>query len=121
MERGNQIDQEKLYRDISHLIKKTQRKTLQKISQTGVLLYWHIGQRINFDILKLDRAGYGEQIINQLANKLQIKFGSGFGQRVIYRCVQFSKIFNEEKIVTSLANHLKWSHFVARYLILIID
>lgn len=113
MERDSQIDQEKLYRDISHLIEKTQRETLQKISQTGVLLYWHIGQRINFDILKLDRAGYGEQIIEQLANKLQIKFGTGFGRRVIYRCVQFSKIFNEEKIVTSLSKHLKWSHFVA--------
>jgi len=113
MERDNQIDQEKLYRDISHLIEKTQRETLQKISQTGVLLYWHIGQRINFDILKLDRASYGEQIIKQLANKLQIKFGAGFGRRVIYRCVQFSKVFNEEKIVTSLSNHLKWSHFVA--------
>lgn len=113
LENDTQIDQEKLYKDISHLIETTQQETLRKISQTGVLLYWHIGQRINHDILKLDRASYGEQIIHDLASKLQMRFGSGFGRRVIYRCVQFSKVFYDEKIVITLTNHLKWSHFVA--------
>jgi len=113
LEQEFQVTQDKLYEDISHLIQTTQQETLRKVSQTGVLLYWHIGQRINSDILKLDRAKYGEQIIHQLTKKLQAKFGSGFGQRIIYRCVQFSKLFKEEDIVVTLSNHLKWSHFVA--------
>jgi hypothetical protein len=36
-----------LFKDISKLIETTQQQTLRKISQTGVLLYWHIGQRVN--------------------------------------------------------------------------
>lgn len=78
----------KLFQDISKLIETTQQQTLRKISQTGVLLYWHIGQRVNHDVLDSERAKYGAGIIDALADKLQIKFGSGFGRRV------------------------KWSHFV---------
>jgi len=107
------IDQKKLFEEISHLIETTQRETLRKVSQIGVLLYWHIGQRINREILNLKRAEYGKEIINQLAKDLQIKFGPGFGQRIIYRCAQFAKLFCEEVIVSTLSNHLKWSHFVA--------
>lgn len=106
------IDQEKLYSDISRLIETTQNETLRKVNQTGVLLYWHIGQRINSEILKLDRAQYGESIIDQLAKDLQVKFGPGFGRRIIYRCIQFAKLFSDEKIVSALSAHLKWSHFV---------
>ncbi|MGD9107741.1 MAG: PDDEXK nuclease domain-containing protein [Gammaproteobacteria bacterium] len=102
----------KLFKDISNLIESTQQQTLRKISQTGVLLYWHIGQRVNYDILDSERAKYGAGIIDTLADKLQIKFGSSFGRRVIYRCIQFAKLFPDEQIVISLSNHLKWSHFV---------
>jgi hypothetical protein len=31
-----------------------------------VMLYWRIGQRINLDILKHKRAGYGEEIVAAL-------------------------------------------------------
>ena len=85
---------------------------MRKISQTGVLLYWHIGQRINKDILNLDRAKYGDNIISDIASSLQQQYGSGFGKRVIYRCVQFSKLFPSENVVIALAGQLKWSHFV---------
>jgi predicted nuclease of restriction endonuclease-like (RecB) superfamily len=101
-----------LYRDISTLIETTRSKTLRKINQTGVLLYWHIGKRINQEILKLGRAAYGENIIDQLSQNLQLKFGPGFSRRIIYRCVQFAKTFDNKKIVEMLASHLKWSHFV---------
>jgi predicted nuclease of restriction endonuclease-like (RecB) superfamily len=48
-----------------------------------------------------------------LATKLQTKFGRGFGHRVIHRCSQFERLFPDEKIILSLCNHLKWTHFVA--------
>jgi predicted nuclease of restriction endonuclease-like (RecB) superfamily len=56
---------------------------------------------------------YGAQVIKNLAAKLQTKFGSGFGHRVIHRCSQFEKLFPNEKIILSLCTHLKWTHFVA--------
>ena len=107
------IDSGKLRLEISRLIETTQKETLHKISQTGVLLYWHIGTRINSEVLTLERAEYGKNIIDQLATHLHAKFGSGFSRRIIYRCIQFAKTFYDEKTVQELSSHLKWSHFVA--------
>lgn len=76
------------------------------------MLYWHIGSRINQDILDEKRAEYGASIILNLATKLQTMYGRGFGRRVIERCVQFARFFSIEEIVLALANHLKWTHFV---------
>ena len=71
------------------------------------------GRRINHDILNCNSAEYGAGIIKTLADRLQIKFARGFGLRVIHRCVQFERLFSEEKIVLSLSQHLKWTHFVS--------
>lgn len=106
------VDENKLYDDVSTLIETTQRHTLREISRTGVMLYWHIGQRTNSDILHCGRAEYGARIIQNLAKKLQVNYGNGFGSRVVHRCVQFAKEFLDEKIVLSLSIHLKWTHFV---------
>lgn len=107
------IDQEKLYNDLDALITKTQQDTLRNINQSGVLLYWNIGQRINQDTLKLERAKYGEKVIAETADKLQMKHGKGFGRRVVYRSIQFAKFFPEREIVLLLSRQLKWTHFVS--------
>ena len=107
------VDENKLYNDVSHLIEITQRRTIREVSRTGVMLYWHIGHRINHDILNSARAEYGAQIVKNLSEKLQKKHGVGFGLRVIHRCSQFERFFPDEKIILSLNAHLKWTHFVA--------
>lgn len=107
------INEELLYSEISQLIEATQQRTLHEINRAGVLLYWHIGRRINQDVLKHNRAEYGGSVIKVLADKLQTKFGRGFGLRVIHRCVQFERLFSDDRIVVSLSQHLKWTHFVS--------
>lgn len=87
------INEELLYSDISQLIEVSQQRALHEINRAGVLLYWHIGKRVNHDILKSNRAEYGGSVIKKLADKLQTKFGKGFGLRVIHRCVQFEVFF----------------------------
>ena len=106
------INEEQLYSDVSELIEVTQQRALHEINRAGILLYWHIGRRINHDILKNNRAEYGSGVVKTLADKLQIRFGKGFGLRVIQRCMQFERCFSNEKIVGSLSQHLKWTHFV---------
>lgn len=106
------INEEQLYSDVSELIEVTQQRALHEINRAGILLYWHIGRRINHDILKNSRAEYGSGVVKTLADKLQIRFGKGFGLRVIQRCMQFERCFSNEKIVGSLSQHLKWTHFV---------
>ena len=107
------VDEGQLYTDISGLIDVTQQKTLHEINKTGVLLYWHIGRRINHDLLKFNRAEYGANLVKNLADRLHTQYGRGFGLRVIQRCSRFEKLFPDERIIFSLCSHLKWTHFVS--------
>lgn len=109
---AQRIDENKLYSDIRYLIEATQQQVLHQINQAGVLLYWKIGVRINKDILNCERADYGKSVVNNLAKKLCVQFGKGYSQSVLYRCVQFSKLFENEDIILTLSTHLKWTHFV---------
>lgn len=102
----------KLFKEISSLIESARQHSLHYLNKTNVLLYWHIGARINENILNEKRASYGKSIIEDLALKLQTYYGQGFGRRVIERCVQFVRYFADEKIVVALSTHLKWTHFV---------
>ena len=39
------------------------------------MMYWHIGERINRDVLGNERATYGKQIVPQVATQLQNIYG----------------------------------------------
>src|SRR3989338_6390221 len=107
-----QKNETQLFKEISGLIESARQHTLQLLNKTSVVLYWHIGHKINQNILDEKRAQYGSNIIQDLATQLQTHYGRGFGRRVIERCIQFARHFSEEKIILSLADHLKWTHFV---------
>src|ERR1700682_871298 len=66
--------------DVRNLIRQARTATAQAVNSALVLLYWQIGQRIRTEVLKEKRAGYGEEIISTLSNKLTIEFGNGFSQ-----------------------------------------
>lgn len=107
-----QINEAQLFKDISGLIESARQHSLQLLNKTSVILYWHIGYKFNQNILNEKRAKYGENIIQDIASRLQTKYGRGFGRRVIERCIQFARYFPEEKVVLALTAHLKWTHFV---------
>jgi len=44
------------------------------------MLYWQIGNRINTEILKDQRAEYGKQIVATLSRQLTEELGSGWGE-----------------------------------------
>jgi hypothetical protein len=64
-----------------------------------VVLYWNIGQRIRWDILKEKRAEYGEQIVAALGRQLEREFGRGYGEKNLRRMIQFAAVFPDEKQV----------------------
>lgn len=77
------------------------------------MMYWHVGERINRDVLGNERAKYGKQIVSQVATQLQALYGSkGFEIRNVRRMMQFAQQIKEEKIVSQLATKLSWSHFI---------
>ena len=76
-------------------------------------MYWHIGDRINHDVLNNERAEYGKQIVAQVARQLQEEYGTkGFEERTIRRMMQFALQFPDFQIVSTLLSKLSWSHFV---------
>ena len=75
-------------------------------------MYWHIGNRINNEVLKNERAEYGKQIVSTVVTKLQEEYGGkGFEERTIRR-MQFAQMFPDFQIVSTLLSTLSWSHFL---------
>jgi predicted nuclease of restriction endonuclease-like (RecB) superfamily len=89
------------------------RETAARAVNTSlVMLYWNIGRGIHANILREQRAGYGERIVHTLAGKLEREFGRGFGSRNLFRMVRFAEVFPEPGIVSSLMTQLGWTHFL---------
>lgn len=75
------------------------------------LMYWHIGDRINREVLGGERATYGKQIIAQLAQNLQAEYGKGsFSEKHLRQMTRFAEVFPDEKIVYTVCRQLTWSH-----------
>lgn len=101
-----------LLSDIRYLIHQTKSRVFRTVHSELVMLYWYIGKRIQTEILKNDRAEYGQAIIVKLAEQLSLQFGKGFSRFSLSRMVSFYKLFPNEQIVATLSQQLGWSHFV---------
>ena len=51
------------FNDIAKIINEGNYRVATEVNSTVILIYWLIGSRINDEILKGDRANYGDQII----------------------------------------------------------
>jgi hypothetical protein len=51
------------------------------------LLFWHIGKRINDEILKNERAEYGQQIVLTVSTHLELKYGRNFSEKNLRRMI----------------------------------
>lgn len=98
--------------EVRVLIHETRAGVAQAVNVALVLLYWRIGNRIRSEILKSQRADYGDEIVSTLSNQLTAEFGNGYSQPNISRMVRFSEAFPEAQIYSTLSNNLSWSHFV---------
>ena len=75
----------RLLSDLRELILSTQAGVAHAVDAALVLLYWEVGHRIRTDILKSQRAGYGEQVVSTLAAQLALEFGQGFADKNLRR------------------------------------
>jgi predicted nuclease of restriction endonuclease-like (RecB) superfamily len=98
--------------DVRNLIHQARSATAQAVNSALVLLYWQIGQRIRTEILKEQRAGYGEEIVSTLSRELVGEFGTGFSRPNLFRMIRLAEVFPEREIVSTLSRQLGWSHFV---------
>jgi predicted nuclease of restriction endonuclease-like (RecB) superfamily len=98
--------------DVQELILSARSSVARGANTALVLLYWKVGRRIHTDILKEERADYGEEIVPTLSAQLAPEYGDGFSKRNLFRMVQFAEAFPDEKIVVTLSRQMGWSHFV---------
>ena len=77
------------------------------------MLYWQVGNRINKEILKDQRAEYGKQIVVTFSQQLLEDYGNSFSEKNIRRMMQFATVFQEKEIVVSLIRQLSWTHLLA--------
>ena len=102
-----------LIQDLRQIIEQARGHVAATANYELTMMYWHIGERINREVLNNQRAEYGKQIVAQVARQLQAEYGSkGFDEKSIRRMMQFANLFADEQIVAQAARKLSWSHFI---------
>ena len=101
-----------LVTDLRELILSARQTVARGVNAALVRLYWHIGTRIRQEILKVNRAEYGREILSTLSKELVAEFGRGFSWPNLSRMMALAEAFPDEKIVATLSRELGWSHFV---------
>lgn len=103
---------EQLFGQITQLIDSTSGYVAKAINKGMVLLYWQIGRTIQEEVVKHEKAEYGEHLVKNLGEQLTLTYGRGYSHRNLWRMLNFYKSFPETEIVTTLSSLLSWSHIV---------
>jgi len=94
---------EVLFSEITNLIEESRKAVAVTVNAGITMLYWKVGKLINDEILKNQRADYGEQIIKNLSNELTTAYGNGWGTKQIRHCLRIAETFPDEQIVYALS------------------
>ena len=107
------VEQQSLIKDLRQIIEQARGHVAATANYELTMMYWHIGERINREVLGNQRAEYGKQIVATVSTQLQAEFGKkGFEERTIRRMMQFAQMFPDIQIVSPLVSKLSWSHFL---------
>ena len=64
------IDKSSLLNDACNIIEQAQATAYRQVNETLIKRNWLLGMRIRHEVLKDERAEYGEQVVKMLANVL---------------------------------------------------
>lgn len=101
-----------LFKDLAQIIEQGKQKAVTQVNSLLTLTYWHVGKKINDHILNNERAEYGKQIVFDIAQQLELRFGKQFTEKNLRRMMRFAEVFSEFTIVAPLVRQLSWSHFL---------
>jgi predicted nuclease of restriction endonuclease-like (RecB) superfamily len=109
---SNRTEYQNILNEIVSLVEKAKNQIIVQANSTLTLTFWHIGNKINTEILNNNRAEYGKQIVVTLSRELEKKFGRSFNEKNLRRMIQFANKFPDYEIVVTLSRELSWSHFL---------
>lgn len=103
------VESTALSQDIIALVHSAKQRAAVSVNAELTLLYWTVGQRIQQEILKGERAEYGLQVIANLAKTLTQQLGKGWSKRNLAQMIKFAQIFPDLKIVQAVTAQLSWA------------
>ena len=77
---ATQSDESLLY-ELSQLIEQSRQQLVSQANSMLTMLFWHVGKRINENILQNKRADYGKQIVSTVSTQLENKYGRNFTEK----------------------------------------
>lgn len=102
-----------IFKDAQNIVEQPRNYAYQAVNIAMIQRNWLLGKRIADEELKGEnRAEYGKEVINRLANHLTNLYGKGFSKSNLYQFVQFYKYFPE--IFHSASGKsftLSWTHY----------
>ena len=84
-----------LFQDSCKIIEQAQVFAYRQVNETLIKRNWLLGMRIHHEVLKGNRAEYGEQMVKVLAKNLSEKYGEGFTWRNLYNYIDFYSTYSE--------------------------
>jgi len=101
-----------LIKEIKSLIDQSRIRVAKVLNAEMTMLYWHVGRRINQEILQDKRAEYGKEVVKSLSRVLEVEYGKGFSRISLVRMIQFNELFPDLEIGSTVSNQLSWSHII---------
>jgi predicted nuclease of restriction endonuclease-like (RecB) superfamily len=97
------------FNEVLALIHGAKQQAMQAVNTRLIELYWQVGAYIS---RKLERAEWGDSVVNQLAEHLaQTQPGlRGFTRRNLFRMRQFYEAYRDDEKVSALLTQLPWTH-----------
>ena len=104
------LEPNELVNYICQIIDNSRSKVAVIANYETTMLLWHIGNRINTEVLDRKCAEYGKQIVINLSKVLQERYGNkGYEVRSLRRMMQFAQLFSDFQIVSTVSTQLTWS------------
>lgn len=95
--------------DIRNIITTSRNEAIRSIDFERVRMYWKLGERIVVEEQAgRERAEYGTYLLQNLAQKIEAEFGSGFSVRQLERARQFYRTY---PITSALRTQFNWSQY----------
>ena len=107
---NDSITSRELFEEVRQLIDTAKQRAAIAVNAQLTLLYWHIGKRIQTELLEEQRGEYGKQVILGLSQQLTQTYGRGWGRRHLWNCLRFTEQFPDSEIVHTVCAQLSWSH-----------
>ena len=93
------VEQQSLIKDLRQIIEQARGHVAATANYELTMMYWHIGERINREVLGNQRAEYGKQIVATVSTQLQAEFGKNtIASRIRKERFRTSKYLEDDAI-----------------------